>query len=111
MTSKGKHADNAASQGKGGEVDVIDVANGPVSQNTARLVEAFQYAAELTRTSPARGQAVPYISHLMAVAATVIEQGGGTEDTIAALLHDAIEDHPATGGPETKFVSVSVSVS
>jgi hypothetical protein len=35
---------------------------------------------------------VPYIAHLLAVAATVLEYGGCEEVAIAALLHDAVED-------------------
>jgi len=35
---------------------------------------------------------IPYISHLMRVAGLVQEYGGNTEITIAALLHDAVED-------------------
>jgi len=39
---------------------------------------------------------VPYVSHLLAVCALTLEYGGGEEEAIAALLHDAIEDQ---GGP------------
>ncbi|MCE5288359.1 MAG: HD domain-containing protein [Nocardiaceae bacterium] len=35
---------------------------------------------------------IPYISHLLAVASIVIEDGGDTDEAIAALLHDYIED-------------------
>lgn len=34
----------------------------------------------------------PYVSHLLAVAAIVLEHGGDEEQACAALLHDAIED-------------------
>lgn len=65
--------------------------------NTDRFVAAFRYAAELHRTQPRKGTDIPYISHLMAVAATVLEQGGDEDQAVAALLHDAIEDHPDGG--------------
>ena len=35
---------------------------------------------------------VPYIAHLMGVAALVLEDGGTEEEAAAALLHDVIED-------------------
>ena len=40
----------------------------------------------------------PYISHLMTVAALVVEHGGNEDQAIAGLLHDAVEDQ---GGAET----------
>jgi (p)ppGpp synthase/HD superfamily hydrolase len=36
--------------------------------------------------------AIPYISHLLAVAGLVLEAGGDEELAIAALLHDVVED-------------------
>ena len=38
------------------------------------------------------GKRIPYISHLMAVSASVLEHGGGETEAIAALLHDSAED-------------------
>jgi len=46
-----------------------------------------------------KGTSTPYIAHLLAVAALVIENGGEEDEAIAALLHDAIEDQ---GGQETR---------
>lgn len=43
-----------------------------------------------------KGTDVPYVSHLLAVCALVIEGGGGEDEAIAALLHDAVEDQKAT---------------
>ncbi len=72
---------------------------------TPRLAEAFAYAVELhgdqvrkqaAGEDPADG--VTYISHLMAVAALVLEHGGDEDEAIAALLHDGPEDQ---GGEET----------
>lgn len=40
----------------------------------------------------------PYIAHLLAVTALVLEYGGDEDEAIAALLHDAVEDQ---GGHET----------
>ncbi len=39
-----------------------------------------------------KGTSIPYIAHLLAVAATVLEYGGSEDMAIAALLHDAVED-------------------
>jgi (p)ppGpp synthase/HD superfamily hydrolase len=41
---------------------------------------------------------VPYIAHLLAVTAIVLENDGDEETAIAALLHDAVEDQ---GGQPT----------
>jgi (p)ppGpp synthase/HD superfamily hydrolase len=65
-----------------------------------RLAEAFAYALDRHRAQQRKGTRIPYISHLMQVAGLVMEYGGDEEQTIAALLHDAIEDAPA-GEAET----------
>jgi GTP pyrophosphokinase len=65
--------------------------------NGDRFGAAFRYAMELHGEQLRKGTPVPYISHLMAVAALVIEHGGDEDQAIAALLHDAIEDHPRNG--------------
>jgi (p)ppGpp synthase/HD superfamily hydrolase len=65
--------------------------------NTDRLIDAFQYAAELHAEQCRKGTSIPYVSHLMAVAGTVMEHGGDEDQVIGALLHDAIEDHPRNG--------------
>ena len=62
--------------------------------NTSSLTEAFSYAAERHSSQQRKGTSIPYISHLMQVAGLVMEAGGDEEQTIAALLHDAIEDAP-----------------
>jgi (p)ppGpp synthase/HD superfamily hydrolase len=38
----------------------------------------------------------PYIGHLLATCATVLEEGGDERLAIAALLHDILEDTPTT---------------
>ena len=65
---------------------------------TKRFDEAFQFAHELHRAQPRKGTAIPYISHLMSVAALVLEHGGTEDQAIAGLLHDAPEDQ---GGEAT----------
>src|SRR5512135_2735519 len=39
-----------------------------------------------------KGTQVPYASHLLAVAAIVLDYGGDEDEAIAALLHDSVED-------------------
>src|SRR5918992_1460748 len=64
-----------------------------------RFDEALVYATRLHWTQYRKGTAIPYVSHLLAVAAIVLEHGGTENEAIAALLHDAIEDR---GGDTTR---------
>jgi (p)ppGpp synthase/HD superfamily hydrolase len=57
-----------------------------------RLANALGFATQLHATQKRKGSGVPYISHLLAVAAIVLEHGGTEDEAIAALLHDAVED-------------------
>lgn len=63
----------------------------PMSYST-RIDEAFGFAHRLHRDQKRKATEIPYISHLMAVAALVAEHGGTEDQVIAALLHDAMED-------------------
>ena len=64
-----------------------------------RFDEAFAYASRLHACQQRKGTDIPYLAHLLAVTAIVLEYGGGEDEAIAALLHDAIEDQ---GGPATR---------
>jgi len=57
-----------------------------------RLKSAFARAVEWHAGQDRKGKGIPYVSHLMAVSAIVMENGGGPDEVIAALLHDAVED-------------------
>lgn len=64
---------------------------------TERFTEAVEYARRL-HTEYRKGTEIPYMAHLIGVAALVMGEAGGrvpvTEDmVIAAMLHDAVEDH------------------
>lgn len=59
---------------------------------TEKLDKALAYAADLHRDQVRKGTCVPYVTHLLAVAAIVGENGGTESEVIAALLHDAPED-------------------
>lgn len=65
---------------------------------TERYDAALGYAAALHRRQIRKGAGTPYLAHLLAVSALVIEHGGDEDQAIAALLHDAVEDQ---GGPQT----------
>ena len=64
---------------------------------SARFEEALAHATSVHRGQVRKGTRVPYVSHLLAVCALVLEDGGDEDEAIAALLHDAVED---AGGPE-----------
>jgi (p)ppGpp synthase/HD superfamily hydrolase len=57
-----------------------------------RFREALVWASELHEDQKRKGGDIPYVAHLLAVAAIVLEHGGGEDEAIAALLHDALED-------------------
>ncbi|HEX4143822.1 MAG TPA: HD domain-containing protein [Pirellulales bacterium] len=67
---------------------------------TQRFVEALSWAATLHQSQRRKANATPYVAHLLAVAALVLEHGGDEDEAIAALLHDAIEDQ---GGHPTRL--------
>jgi GTP pyrophosphokinase len=64
-----------------------------------RFEDALVYATRLHANQRRKGSGIPYVAHLLAVCAIVLEYGGGEDEAIAALLHDAVEDQ---GGPRTR---------
>jgi (p)ppGpp synthase/HD superfamily hydrolase len=69
---------------------------------TARFEAALAYAHQVHRGQFRKGTGIPYIAHVLGVAAIVMEYGGGEEEAIAALLHDAAED----GGGEATLAEI-----
>ena len=65
---------------------------------TQRFEEALSFATRLHARQKRKATQVPYISHLLSVAALVLEDGGDEDEAIAGLLHDAVEDQ---GGKRT----------
>src|SRR5436305_178741 len=61
-----------------------------------RFEDALRYAAMLHAGQVRKESGVPYVAHLLSVAALVIEDGGDEDEAIAALLHDAVEDQGGT---------------
>jgi (p)ppGpp synthase/HD superfamily hydrolase len=58
-----------------------------------RFDDALGYALRLHRKQARKGKNVPYAAHLLGTAGTVLDFGGDEAQAIAALLHDAAEDH------------------
>ncbi len=59
---------------------------------STRFDHALLFAAQVHRTQERKKTGIPYISHLLGVAAIVLDYGGDEDMGIAALLHDAVED-------------------
>lgn len=61
---------------------------------------ALSFATELHAKQLRKQTEIPYVSHLLGVASLVLEHGGNSDEAIAALLHDSIEDrgHDYPGG-------------
>src|SRR5438270_1390084 len=59
---------------------------------TDRFDRALLYATHVHGGQVRKGTTTPYVAHLLAVSATVLEYGGDEDLAIAALLHDSVED-------------------
>lgn len=64
-----------------------------VDEPSPRYLDALVCAAHLHAGQVRKARPSPYLSHVLAVSALVIEDGGSEDEAIAALLHDALEDH------------------
>lgn len=62
-----------------------------------KFEEALLYATRVHGGQLRKKTQIPYIGHLLGVAAIAMEYGANETETIGALLHDAVEDG---GGPE-----------
>jgi len=69
---------------------------------TIRFDHALMFAAQVHRNQDRKKSGIPYLSHLLGVASIVLDYGGDEEMAIAALLHDAVEDHG--GRPMLKMI-------
>lgn len=59
---------------------------------TDRFLDALVLGREVHGHQLRKGTSIPYVAHLLAVAALVLEGGGDEDEVIAAVLHDAVED-------------------
>ena len=69
----------------------------PTIELTQKYAKAVTYANKHHVKQARKGKDVPYISHLLAVSALVLEAGGDQDQAIGGLLHDVAEDQ---GGEE-----------
>lgn len=60
------------------------------------LGEAVAFAAVHHGDQRRKGTDIPYLAHLLSVAALVLVDGGDPDETVAAVLHDVLEDTAAT---------------
>ena len=65
---------------------------------SGRLAAALDFAVCAHGKQVRKGTNIPYVSHLLGVAALVLEGGGDEELAIAGLLHDVLEDTSTTSG-------------
>lgn len=69
---------------------------------TDRFDRALLYATHVHGGQVRKATTIPYVAHLLAVAATILEYGGSEDMTIAGLLHDAVEDQ----GGESRLADI-----
>jgi (p)ppGpp synthase/HD superfamily hydrolase len=60
---------------------------------TERFDAAVRYAREVHEGQTRKSTNTPYIAHLLGVSSIVLDDGGSEDEAVAALLHDAAEDH------------------
>lgn len=61
-------------------------------QLSNRFTEALGLACRLHAMQQRKGTEIPYVGHLLAVTAIVLQHAGTEDEAIAAMLHDAVED-------------------
>jgi len=63
-----------------------------MNHHNSRFGQALVYAEAAHAGQMRKGTSVPYIAHLLGVAALALEHGADEDEAIAALLHDTVED-------------------
>lgn len=69
---------------------------------TDRFASAMTYAYQVHSGQRRKGTGIPYLAHILGVAAIAMEYGADEDQSIAALLHDAAED----GGGEATLAEI-----
>jgi (p)ppGpp synthase/HD superfamily hydrolase len=69
---------------------------------THRFEAALAYAHQVHRGQFRKGSGIPYLAHVLGVAAIAMEYGADEDEAIGALLHDAAED----GGGEATLAEI-----
>ena len=71
------------------------ILTGNITMDMGRVRDAYEYAVKL-HEGQKRRDGSPYVTHCVATAEIIAEQGLDEDSIVAALLHDVIEDTPAT---------------
>jgi (p)ppGpp synthase/HD superfamily hydrolase len=71
-------------------------------KTTERFASAMAYAHNVHQGQYRKGTRIPYIAHVLGVAAIAMEYGADEDEAIGALLHDAAED----GGGEATLAEI-----
>ncbi|MGI6026188.1 MAG: RelA/SpoT family protein [Candidatus Scatomorpha sp.] len=71
------------------------ILSGNITMDMGRVRDAYEYAVKL-HEGQKRRDGSPYVTHCVATAEIIAEQGLDEDSIVAALLHDVIEDTPAT---------------
>lgn len=67
-----------------------------------RFESALVYANQVHHGQQRKGTGIPYMAHILGVAAIAMEYGASDDEAIGALLHDAAED----GGGEARLAEI-----
>jgi len=67
-----------------------------------RFESALVYAHQVHHGQLRKGTGIPYMAHILGVAAIALEYGADEDQAIGALLHDAAED----GGGEARLAEI-----
>src|ERR1700742_4559314 len=73
---------------------------------TARFDNALHFATRHHALQLRRGTTIPYVAHVLSVAALALEMGGDEDEAIGGLLHDVVEDgggQPALDDIDARF--------
>ena len=85
----------------------------PSKSDLDAVLKALEFAAEHHLEDGSvqvrKGTTVPYLSHLMIVAGFVWESGGDTNQAVAGVLHDTLEDTAVTRELLTEVFGVDVA--
>ncbi|NCC68139.1 MAG: bifunctional (p)ppGpp synthetase/guanosine-3',5'-bis(diphosphate) 3'-pyrophosphohydrolase, partial [Clostridia bacterium] len=77
------------------EALISRIKTGSISMDLDRIRAAYNCAAKV-HAEQKRRDGTPYVSHCIATAEIVVEQGMDEDSVVAALLHDVIEDTEMT---------------
>jgi (p)ppGpp synthase/HD superfamily hydrolase len=67
-----------------------------------RFESALVYANQVHQGQQRKGTLIPYMAHILGVAAIALEYGADEDEAVGALLHDAAED----GGGEARLAEI-----